>query len=86
MATDAIRRGVSERVLQVYLGHADARSTRRYARLSDEALVSVLRPRATQKPVGALSVAEDSSQRRERVGDLSHAVAVPTGVEPVSPG
>lgn len=28
-----------------FLGHSDAHSTRRYARRSDEALVSVLRPR-----------------------------------------
>ena len=46
MATDAVRRGVSERALQAFLGHADTRSTRRYARLADEALISVLRPRA----------------------------------------
>jgi integrase len=45
MATDAVPRGVSERALQTFLGHSDARSTRRYARMSDEALVSVLRPR-----------------------------------------
>jgi integrase len=32
MATDAVRRGVSERALQAFLGHSDARSTRRYAR------------------------------------------------------
>ena len=42
MATDAIRRGVSERALQAFLGHVDVRSTRRYARLSDGALVDVL--------------------------------------------
>jgi site-specific recombinase XerD len=44
MATDAVRRGVSERALQTFLGHTDVRSTRRYARLSAAALVSVLRP------------------------------------------
>ena len=43
MATDAVRRGVPERALQSFLGHSDARSTRRYARMSEEALVSVLR-------------------------------------------
>jgi predicted NAD-dependent protein-ADP-ribosyltransferase YbiA (DUF1768 family) len=41
---DAVRRGVSERALQTFLGHTDVRSTRRYARLSEAALVSVLRP------------------------------------------
>jgi hypothetical protein len=44
MATDAVRRGVSERALQRFLGHADLRSTRRYAKMADEALVTVLRP------------------------------------------
>ncbi len=44
-ATEAIGRGVSERLLQNYLGHADVRSTRRYALLADSALIQVLRPR-----------------------------------------
>jgi len=44
MATDAMRRGVSERVLQTCLGHTDIRSTRLYARLSNETLISVIRP------------------------------------------
>jgi integrase len=44
-ATDAIRRGVPERLLQRFLGHASLISTRRYARLADTALVEVLRPR-----------------------------------------
>ena len=42
-ATDAIRRGVPERHLQRFLGHASIQSTRRYARLADNALVEVLR-------------------------------------------
>ena len=41
-ATDAVARGVQERHLQAYLGHADARSTRRYARLADAGLINVL--------------------------------------------
>ena len=44
-ATDAMLRGVPERALQAYLGHADVRSTRRYARLADQALVDVIRRR-----------------------------------------
>lgn len=44
-ATAALRRGVPEIAIQRFLGHTDVRSTRRYARLADEALVSVLRPR-----------------------------------------
>lgn len=44
MATDAIRRGVSERALPRFLGHASVPSTRRDARLADNALIEVLRP------------------------------------------
>jgi len=44
MATDAIRRGVPERALQRFLGHTSVQSTRRYARLADNALIEVLRP------------------------------------------
>jgi hypothetical protein len=50
-ATDAVGRGVQERHLQAYRGHADVRSTRRYARLADNALIQVLRP-ARATPAG----------------------------------
>ena len=43
-ATDAIRRGVPERHLQRFLGHASVEATRRYARLADNAMLEVLRP------------------------------------------
>jgi site-specific recombinase XerD len=43
-ATDAIRRGVSERHLQRFLGHSSVVSTRRYARLADNAMLKVMRP------------------------------------------
>ena len=43
-ATDMLRRGVQERTIQALLGHRDARSTRRYARLADQALVEAIRP------------------------------------------
>jgi hypothetical protein len=43
-ATDAAARGVSESALQTVLGRADVRSTRRYARMADSALLEVLRP------------------------------------------
>ena len=55
-ATDAHARGVPERNLQAILGHADARSTRRYARLQGNALVEVLRPRDTAQPAADLSL------------------------------
>jgi hypothetical protein len=38
-ATAMLRRGVQERTIQALLSHRDARSTRRYARLGDQALV-----------------------------------------------
>jgi integrase len=41
-ATALLALGVSERTLQTLLGHQDARSTRRYARLGDAALVEAL--------------------------------------------
>ena len=46
MATDALRRGVQERHIQAFLGHADIRSTRRYAQPADEGLIVVLPTRA----------------------------------------
>jgi len=45
-ATDLLRDGVSERVLQALLGNRDARSTRGFARLADETLVDAIRPRS----------------------------------------
>ena len=41
-ATDAIRRGVPERHLQRFLGHASIEATRRYARLAGNAMLEVL--------------------------------------------
>ncbi len=89
MATDAVRRGVGERQLQAFLGHKDARSTRRYARLGDEALISVLRPPAPKD-----ASAEDDLSRACPAGgtafkkpfEIGALVVVPTGIEPVSPG
>jgi integrase len=43
-ATDALRRGVAKEKIQKFLGHSDARSTDRYAKLADGALVEVLPP------------------------------------------
>jgi len=77
-ATDAIRRGVQERHLQAFLGHADVRSTRRYARLSEHALVDVLRPGF----VAGLSLAK---KRREKPFINSDLVASPAGFEPALP-
>jgi len=44
-ATELVRAGIEERLVQLLLGHADVRSTRRYARLAPTALVEVIRPR-----------------------------------------
>jgi site-specific recombinase XerD len=49
MATEAYARIRDERKVQAILGHADVRSTRRYARLTEGALVEVLRPRSRPK-------------------------------------
>jgi len=49
-ATDALARGIPKEVVQKYLGHADARSTDRYARLANTALLSVLRGRRGWAP------------------------------------
>jgi len=45
-ATEWKRQGADDRTLQKILGHADRRSVERYARLSDDAVVEVLRPRS----------------------------------------
>ena len=79
MATDAVRRGVAERALQAFLGHRDARSTRRYARLSDEALVTVLRPRSLSP------VCRQPIQAPPKYLKGQGRMASPTGIEPVLP-
>jgi integrase len=84
MATDAVRRGVSERALQTFLGHADVRSTRRYAKLADEVLISVLRPTPTPIETDDLSrtcPADDSAAGNYL--NLQGRMASPTGLEPV---
>ena len=84
MATDAVRRGVSERALQAFLGHSDARSTRRYARMSDEALVSVLRPSPSSPNGVNLSPAcRQPESGAFKPPELQMKVASPTGLEPV---
>jgi integrase len=75
-ATDALRRKVPERALQAFLGHADTRSTRRYARMADEALVSVLRRPAL---VPTLSPAGFPSGKSPKI---QGKLASPAGFEP----
>jgi len=85
MATDALRRGVSERALQAFLGHSDVRSTRRYARLADLGLVTVLRAPMPKPPtpfVGGLSV---DGITQKYVEWNQRVRASPTGIEPVLP-
>ncbi len=84
MATDAVRRGVSERALQTFLGHTDVRSTRRYARLSEAALVSVLRPREVTPKSDDLSRTCPAAKLAPRKRLISKGkMASPTGFEPV---
>ncbi|MCP5057696.1 MAG: phage integrase family protein [bacterium] len=59
MATDAIRRGVPERALQRFLGHASIQSTRRYARMADNALLQVLRAPAEVETEAAARDSEE---------------------------
>jgi hypothetical protein len=67
-ATDLLRQGVSERVLQALLGHRDARSTRSYARLADEALVAAIRPRCGSNVDPAANLGEKEPGKTERYG------------------
>jgi site-specific recombinase XerD len=54
MATQAVSRGVDVRLIQEFLGHADIRSTGRYAKVRPETLLGVLRPpRATSGRQGS---------------------------------
>ena len=71
-ATDAIRRGVPERLLQKFLGHAHPESTRRYARLADNAVLEVL-PVRRQTGDKAL----ETNQR-----EVAEFVVGPPGLEP----
>ena len=43
-ASEAVRRGVQLKYVKEFLGHADIRTTERYAKLADQTLVQVLRP------------------------------------------
>ncbi len=84
-ATDAIARDVPERQLQAFLGHADVRSTRRYARMASSALIHVLRPRRPTRPGKTLSRAcptdnEASFRPPESKGKLVEAA----GIEPAA--
>jgi hypothetical protein len=74
-ATNAKRRGIEERLLQRFLGHCDRRSVERDARLVDEALIAVLRPRRPTPDGDALSPAcrqrgERSRKRSKPLRDL----------------
>jgi integrase len=76
-ATDAFRRGVRERLLQTFLGHASVESTRRYARLAENALVEVLRQPAeltSDKRATSLARTKPRKSARFEVG--------PPGFEP----
>ncbi len=83
-ATDAVARGVQERHLQAYLGHADARSTRRYARLADAGLINVLpqAPRARDLSRTCPTGESGSSNRLRTKRKLVEAA----GIEPASEG
>ena len=66
-ATDAIRRGVPEWFLQRFLGHASVESTRRYARLADNAMLEVLPPRRSARRQAADKPSENEPKRNQDV-------------------
>jgi hypothetical protein len=66
-ATDAIRRGVPERHLQRFLGHASVQSTRRYARLADNAMLEVLRFPETGERQASDKVSRSKSEKSRGV-------------------
>ena len=49
MASAAVRRGVDLKRVKDALGHADIRSTERYAKLADHSLVTMLRSRVRSR-------------------------------------
>ena len=79
-ATDAIRRGVPERHLQTFLGHASIESTRRYARLADNALLEVLRP--SKKRAKRTSDKRATSLRETKLSKSAAFGVGPPGFEP----
>jgi hypothetical protein len=73
-------RGVSERALQRFLGHASVQSTRRYARLADNALVEVLRPPAKRHDATRRQVGE--KVQRTNLSEIAAFGVGPPGFEP----
>jgi hypothetical protein len=72
MATGAIRRGVPERDIHYLLEHKNVRSTRRYARLTDNAMLEVLRPsNAPWRQAGDKDSATESEQDQDVTGGPS---------------
>ncbi|MDJ0869628.1 MAG: site-specific integrase [Myxococcota bacterium] len=79
-ATDAIARGVSERALQTYLGHADAKSARRYAKLSDQALIDMIeRPKVVAAWLQGLEGVSKLAEKQGEIGGPGRKVFEPPG-------
>jgi len=74
-ASAAERRGVRLEVIQQALGHADARSTARYARLAPMTSVTVLRPECN---LSAQKIT--SSKQLETLGEMVGRA----GIEPAT--
>ena len=68
-ATDLLRQGVPERVLQAILGHRDVRSTRRYARLADQAVVEALWSRRSSGSESLVGSSKGSQKRLAKSND-----------------
>ena len=56
-----------ERHLQVFLGHKNVESTRRYARLADNALLEVLRRPSESQRQASDKVSEDEAEQERGV-------------------
>ena len=84
-ATDAIRRGVPERLVQDMLGHRDAGSTRRYAVLAADALVYALSPRPPARDGEGLSPACSSRiLENKKPSKIRGLMVEAAGIEPAS--
>ncbi len=79
-ATDAVRRGVPERVVQRMLGHRDVTSTRRYAKLAEEALVYALRDRDRGEDLSPACPSGESGEKN--LSESNGLMVEAAGIEP----
>ena len=84
-ATAWLAQGSSLQMIQRMLRHADSRSTERYAKLGDLALVSVIRPRdEARRESGCGSDVDPARIRPRKPLGLQRILAGRTGLEPAT--